>query len=1829
MAADVQIRFRAEGKQARSEIDQLKKEFADLRQQMGQTQRTATQTAASVDKVGDEAQAAAIGVTSLGRNIFKTSAEAKRFNGVFLDTHGIIREANGEFAKTKETIDRLGDEARETTREVKGLGTALDTSGRGVTGFAGATQGASRGTQIFTRALGSAAGILAELGIHSAVRAIADFATGSVRAAGELEQYLRATEQITGSTFAAEERIESLIEIANLPGLNFEALTRFSNRLIAAGVSAEDTDKILLTTGQTVVSLGGSAEKAALAMEQIIQAIQLGTVDMRDFRTIVQQIPGFLEVLGDVHGVAANLDGLHDAFDKVGRNMRDLLIPTFDELAKRYESPPPDSYIVSIDRLKNSFFLFQAELGEKVLPAVSATARGLADLFDGMRNFLDRESGTEFERFAAALTAADTALAQNTAIQKRIEALEGLILAIEVAASKNANLLSVKGQETQTARELHAYREELELLQHTVDRTGKGAEALNALLRSQESELAAVRSEIERLTEVVETGHNRTTGKARAEVEKWRNEEARLNSEIDVTRKLIQATVTPLSESTEATQAATQTTHAYIRSVSELGGVLSEVDPQFLTFHERATVLQSTLRELPSEITAIHGEFDVFAPTAERVNAIFENLTVSLSDAAKEQQELTQYSRELIHELEVLDRLGRPFEVLHEDINLVNPAISDAAENMRLYIREMDDLQTEFETTDAISDRITQSVREQGIAFDALRATVKPASVEISDALDALDTEVVAVASEVDLLGDAFRAMGDTSARVLDQLVGEFSQLDGVVGALGTKIGQFDIAGLASGNPNAIATLPFQLYNAFTFDQRQADARLPALDRANRTAFERGDFGIPTDLLEFGRSQVARAVGVTDDRQLQALLQGLDPVIGKTTLDAVATLPDRILETIQGYTDQIVGALQAEVDQAEFNLDFAKSTGGDVQTAVQALIDAQTELYQTQIDSYNAQRLATGRVVGNVEELNRILNDLNNDTRLQLAPTAASDRYNLRQRILQGQHEGSTEDIARAQYGATAYDAEVAAAQAAVTEVETEATKTTEAATETLRHVHRFTQEQADILSGLRDAVEIAETAFERLTDESRPEEITAAYTALATAQQTLFQTQVGFIKTATGLTETARTQGLAKSRIDFENSIATANTQLVDALTGIGQELTTTLTDWFSILQGSALAVQAIPSPSVPETPPSPTETPRDTSLLQNRVQRAQFDLGLSESESEFEERRGVLIREINAYYDAELERIEQVANAETDLQNLREDNQLARDQALQRAKTANNTFAAERIANEKRVADEQERAAEQAARAAEKLAAEQEQEQERAARAAEKLAQEQLRAAEQAARAEAQRQREAEAQRNRELAQEGALDRNRLERARYELSLSQSESEFEKNRQNLIKVTNEFYDNELKRIEAVGGAEAERQDKREDLLLAQEKALQHLQTLDNQFTEERIANEKRVADEQERLLEQAQREQERLLEQERREAERTQEKIQDLREDSLDAQAALLDKELDLQEDHNRKIIGLETDLNRDLDDLRRERLQDARKDQLDYTRNLEDLNTEYARKLFGGDVVSFADLTEDQRRQLEADTDYQREKFDLDRDLERERRDRQDEFGRLTPGHPGYDFYRQHLESGTLTNQNLIQSLFGTQGLEDFLDFSRGTEDAEQALAQGLLDATKAYNETVAANTLAIDTLTAQANELTPAQTLAIEANTTATAALETPMSGTATALESLVTPLEENVTAITDLATPLETHRLAMEALVSPIDRLESRFEPLTTSIHALVLQVSRFATGFGIPRANPALLLPPDDAREQGGNELFHFEQTDAIARRLARQAAFRQPRPAA
>ena len=92
-----------------------------------------------------------------------------------------------------------------------------------------------------------------------------------------------------------------------MPGANLESLVRYSARLQAAGVSAEETDSILRDTGQSIVVMGGNAALADQALEQLSQAIEKNVIVMQDLRPIIQRVPGFLQAIGDAHGVEPRL----------------------------------------------------------------------------------------------------------------------------------------------------------------------------------------------------------------------------------------------------------------------------------------------------------------------------------------------------------------------------------------------------------------------------------------------------------------------------------------------------------------------------------------------------------------------------------------------------------------------------------------------------------------------------------------------------------------------------------------------------------------------------------------------------------------------------------------------------------------------------------------------------------------------------------------------------------------------------------------------------------------------------------------------------------------------------------------------------------------------------------------------------------------------------------------------------------------------------------------------------------------------------------------------------------------------------------------------------------------------------------------------------------------------------------------------------------------------------------------------------------------------------------------------------------------------------------
>ena len=102
-------------------------------------------------------------------------------------------------------------------------------------------------------------------------------------------------------------------------------------------------------------------------------------------------------------------------------------------------------------------------------------------------------------------------------------------------------------------------------------------------------------------------------------------------------------------------------------------------------------------------------------------------------------------------------------------------------------------------------------------------------------------------------------------------------------------------------------------------------------------------------------------------------------------------------------------------------------------------------------------------------------------------------------------------------------------------------------------------------------------------------------------------------------------------------------------------------------------------------------TDNLRRTSnaLLQNALQRAQFNLTGATSESDFETRRRELLRFIEEYYDAEKARIDALMLSESQLRDQQEDTEFARQRALQQATDATNRFAEDRIQTEERLQD------------------------------------------------------------------------------------------------------------------------------------------------------------------------------------------------------------------------------------------------------------------------------------------------------------------------------------------------------------------------------------------------------------------------------------------------------------------------------------------------------------------------------------------------------------
>jgi len=409
-------------------------------------------------------------------------------------------------------FDRLQRELNETQRATNRTNrTFRDTDGR-LRDVRGRFTAAGQGADVFTKSLGGARGLLTGLGVAVAARELVLFGAASVRAAGEMEGLRRALEAIEGEN--ATQRLRDFNEIAKLPGLNTPQIIRYSNSLRAAGATALEVDAIITTFGQSIVGLGGNANDTSRAMLQLTQAFGENKISQENFSTIKELIPSFNRLAQEVYNTDGSMDALNKRFKDSGQTLGQFLLPILARLREEIPAAPVDSYARSMDALTEEFEQFKIAVGTELLPVVSATARGLANLFDTMTkgvqvvgDFFDvvdeqhqalLNASESAREFSVRLADINTAAGQQEAVGARIQTLYRLRAALRTEQSE----LSRSSQEyLQYAERIRTVNNELDTLRNIQGTAGRDTRA--QLIQQRTEALERENAEIQRYTQLL------------------------------------------------------------------------------------------------------------------------------------------------------------------------------------------------------------------------------------------------------------------------------------------------------------------------------------------------------------------------------------------------------------------------------------------------------------------------------------------------------------------------------------------------------------------------------------------------------------------------------------------------------------------------------------------------------------------------------------------------------------------------------------------------------------------------------------------------------------------------------------------------------------------------------------------------------------------------------------------------------------------------------------------------------------------------------------------------------------------------------------------------------------------------------------------------------------------------------------------------------------------------------------------------------------------------------------------------------------------------------
>ena len=182
-------------------------------------------------------------------------------------------------------------------------------------------------------------------------------------------------------TESADSILENVFELAELPGITIEGASKAVQDLRAINLEADLVNRTITEFGNLLALTGDSDFSGILlGFKQIINRQR---VSQEELNQIIERSGLAAKALQEAFGFATS-EEIQGVVDASGGDIVDNFVRPFLAELERLERFPVDAAATRIKNLNNEFFRLRAELGDELLPTISAATKGLTDfLQDG------------------------------------------------------------------------------------------------------------------------------------------------------------------------------------------------------------------------------------------------------------------------------------------------------------------------------------------------------------------------------------------------------------------------------------------------------------------------------------------------------------------------------------------------------------------------------------------------------------------------------------------------------------------------------------------------------------------------------------------------------------------------------------------------------------------------------------------------------------------------------------------------------------------------------------------------------------------------------------------------------------------------------------------------------------------------------------------------------------------------------------------------------------------------------------------------------------------------------------------------------------------------------------------------------------------------------------------------------------------------------------------------------------------------------------------------------------------------------------------------------